>query len=59
VVTVNLQTYSGILVTDGNEWYDHEFNGRYEVIKLNALKESDNQPSTHIPYDICPDKPKE
>jgi hypothetical protein len=59
VVTVNLQRYSGPTVTDENRWYDHDFNGRYEVRKLNALKESEHLKSTHNPYYICPNKPKE
>jgi hypothetical protein len=57
-VIVNLQRYNGPVVIDENEWYDLDFNGRYEVIKLNALKDSQYVASTHNPYYICPVKPK-
>jgi hypothetical protein len=58
MVTVRLQRYNGPVVTDEEGWFDHEFNGRYEIRKLNTLKESEHLASTHIPNDICPDKPK-
>jgi hypothetical protein len=58
-VTVNLQRYNGPVVIDENEWYNHEFNGRYEVRKLNAFKESEYVDATDDPYYICPNKPKE
>jgi hypothetical protein len=34
MVTVDLQRYSGPVVTDQGQWYDHEFNGPYEVNKI-------------------------
>jgi hypothetical protein len=55
-VKVKVHRYRGHTVTDEDNWYDHDFNGTYEVRALKSLKDSENI-TDHSPNFICPKSP--